>query len=181
MLKILLVFLVFASAKAINAQPFKATPVHEMVSPNGDFKLELRLNAEGTPVYKLDFLGKEAIKESSLGFDLKGDDKSLKDDFELVEVEIFPFGMPLLLMLLLLLLPLVIDPRVWLLVRMCLEFMRGEWERTDCRMSLLPVSCSPKSITYFSLNSLKVSGMHFGCAKKQIRMIRFALRYQRWQ
>ncbi|MDP5076506.1 MAG: glycoside hydrolase family 97 N-terminal domain-containing protein, partial [Nonlabens sp.] len=75
--RFLVVFVFFAFAKAIKAQPSKVTSVQEMESPNGNFKLEMRLNAIGTPVYKLNFLGKEVIKESSLGFDLKGDNKSL--------------------------------------------------------------------------------------------------------
>lgn len=85
--RFLVVFVFFAFAKAIKAQPSKVTSVQEMESPNGNFKLEMRLNAIGTPVYKLNFLGKEVIKESSLGFDLKGDDKSLKDDFVIVDAQ----------------------------------------------------------------------------------------------
>lgn len=85
--RFLVVFVFFAFAKAITAQPYKKIPTHEMVSPNGNFKLEMRLNGVGSPVYKLFFFGKEVIKESSLGFDLKGDNKSLKDDFAIVGVQ----------------------------------------------------------------------------------------------
>ncbi|SCY42851.1 Glycosyl-hydrolase 97 C-terminal, oligomerisation [Nonlabens sp. Hel1_33_55] len=64
----------FAFAKASQAQTLK--------SPNGDFEMQFDLSQEGTPQYQLTFNGKTVIAQSSLGFDLKNDEKSLKNDFE---------------------------------------------------------------------------------------------------
>lgn len=85
--KVALVFWVFAFAKAIplHAQQFHTNAVEELTSPDGNFKLTVRLNQNGTPLYKLDFKNKAVVKESTLGFDLKGDEKSLKNDFVIVD------------------------------------------------------------------------------------------------
>ncbi|MCD7974020.1 MAG: glycoside hydrolase family 97 protein [Candidatus Azobacteroides sp.] len=43
----------------------------ELKSPDGNFLLHFSLNAEGSPVYQLFYKGKEVIKPSKLGFELK--------------------------------------------------------------------------------------------------------------
>jgi hypothetical protein len=42
-----------------------------MKSPNGNFALRFSLQADGTPVYSLKYKGKDVIKPSKLGFELK--------------------------------------------------------------------------------------------------------------
>lgn len=42
-------------------------------SPDGNLTLQFRLSAEGTPVYSLQYKGKEVIKESKLGFSVRPD------------------------------------------------------------------------------------------------------------
>ncbi|WP_407427993.1 glycoside hydrolase family 97 protein [Arcticibacter sp.] len=43
----------------------------DMKSPNGNFALRFSLQADGTPVYSLKYKGKDVIKPSKLGFELK--------------------------------------------------------------------------------------------------------------
>ncbi len=43
----------------------------DVSSPNGDLKLTVNLNENGTPIYELAYKGKPVIKTSKLGFDLK--------------------------------------------------------------------------------------------------------------
>lgn len=52
-------------------------------SPNGSLKLEFSLLKDGVPVYSLSYKGKEVIKRSRLGIELKKERKSLLDDFTL--------------------------------------------------------------------------------------------------
>ncbi len=87
--KVALVFWVFAFAKAIPlyAQQVNTNAVEVLASPDGHFKLTVRLNQNGTPLYQLDFKNKAVVKESSLGFDLKDDEKSLKDDFVIANTQ----------------------------------------------------------------------------------------------
>lgn len=42
-------------------------------SPDGNLKLDFRLNTDGIPVYTLQYKGKEVIKESKMGFTLRPD------------------------------------------------------------------------------------------------------------
>ena len=42
-------------------------------SPDGNLTLQFRLSAEGTPVYSLQYKGKDVIKESKLGFSVRPD------------------------------------------------------------------------------------------------------------
>lgn len=43
----------------------------EVTSPNGDLKVVFNLTSEGTPSYSVSFRGKEVIKPSKMGFELK--------------------------------------------------------------------------------------------------------------
>jgi len=52
----------------------------ELKSPNGNFILNFALNSEGTPTYSLNYKGKEVIKPSKLGLELK-DDSDVHTDF----------------------------------------------------------------------------------------------------
>lgn len=53
----------------------------QLKSPNGNFTMDFSLLQDGTPTYKLTFKGKEVIKTSKLGLELKNDKKSLLNDF----------------------------------------------------------------------------------------------------
>ncbi|OHX66766.1 glycoside hydrolase family 97 protein [Flammeovirga pacifica] len=54
----------------INAQTIK--------SPNGDFSMTFKLNAEGTPTYTLDLNDQSIVKESKLGLQLKDTENLIK-------------------------------------------------------------------------------------------------------
>ena len=56
----------------------------EFQSPNGSFKMIFALEKDGTPTYQLFFKNKEIIKKSKLGLELRKDNTSLVNDFELV-------------------------------------------------------------------------------------------------
>lgn len=77
--RILSVIVFIAFAKALTAQTLK--------SPDEAFQLNFNLDTTGTPMYQLLFNGKTIVKESKLGFDLKNDDKSLKDDFIVIDAK----------------------------------------------------------------------------------------------
>src|SRR5690606_32139824 len=95
-----LVCLCFAMSHITQAQDLK--------SPNGKFALRFSLQSDGTPAYSLQYKGKEVIKPSKLGFELKrqkkdaasgGDmnqkvanaESSLHDDFTLVDTKTSTF------------------------------------------------------------------------------------------
>lgn len=60
---------------------------HELQSPDGNLSLKFRLTEDGTPVYSFAFGNKTVIKESSLGYELVNDDKSLLNDFEMAGIQ----------------------------------------------------------------------------------------------
>lgn len=57
------------------------TGAQQLVSPNGNLKMEFSLNAEGAPQYALYYKGKPVIKPSKLGIELKKDPHSLLKGF----------------------------------------------------------------------------------------------------
>lgn len=59
-------------------------------SPNGDLMLSFDLFENGIPSYSLTYKGKDVIKQSKLGLELKSERKSLLDDFELINSKITP-------------------------------------------------------------------------------------------
>jgi hypothetical protein len=65
-------FLLFTGALLILC---KVVFAQEVVSPNGKLKMLFSLNENGSPTYQLTFNGKEVIKTSTLGLELKNDDK----------------------------------------------------------------------------------------------------------
>lgn len=70
------ILFVFSSLFIVNAQKLK--------SPNGEFELEFALSKSGEPMYALYLKGKEVIKQSKLGFELKNDKVSLLNSFEII-------------------------------------------------------------------------------------------------
>ncbi|MEJ6979066.1 glycoside hydrolase family 97 protein [Pedobacter sp. P351] len=61
-------------------------------SPNGEFKMEFSLQNDGTPVYSLTYKGKDVVKPSKLGFELKNDKKSLLNDFTRIDSKTSSFN-----------------------------------------------------------------------------------------
>ena len=55
----------------------------ELKSPNGDIKMKFSLQENGTPAYQLFYKEKEVIKTSTLGLELKDDETSLMNGFEI--------------------------------------------------------------------------------------------------
>jgi hypothetical protein len=64
-----------------------AVTAQELKSPDGKFTMTYSLQADGTPTYQLQFKGKPVIKTSALGLELKGDTKSLLNDFTVTNTE----------------------------------------------------------------------------------------------
>jgi hypothetical protein len=60
-----------------------AVAAQELRSPDGNFIMQFRLLQDGTPVYSLQFKGKEVVKTSKLGLDLKDDKYSLLNGFSI--------------------------------------------------------------------------------------------------
>lgn len=57
-----------------------------LVSPNGGLSLSFKLSAEGEPVYNLSYRGNPVLKDSRMGFDLKGQPE-LKKGFKIVDTK----------------------------------------------------------------------------------------------
>ncbi|GAB6866523.1 hypothetical protein JCM10556A_32000 [Bacteroides acidifaciens] len=76
---LLLAFLVGTSAKA-----------ESITSPDGQLKLDFSVNAQGEPVYELSYKGKEVIKPSGLGLELKND-PGLMNGFTLADTRTSTF------------------------------------------------------------------------------------------
>ncbi len=80
---IILLFLSVVSL-AVNAQ--------ELQSPNGKQVMTFALLKDGTPTYQLSYNGKEVVKPSKLGFELKNDKQSLLDGFVIEKIETNTFN-----------------------------------------------------------------------------------------
>ena len=72
-----LIFFFCLSCPSIHAQ--------QLLSPNGNFRMDFSLGAAGNPIYRLSYKGKEMIKPSGLGFALKNDSFSLLDGFVIAD------------------------------------------------------------------------------------------------
>lgn len=60
----------------------------QLKSPNGNFTMEFALSNDGTPTYQLNYKGKQVIKTSKLGFELKSKDMDMEfDSQKTVEIE----------------------------------------------------------------------------------------------
>lgn len=57
------------------------------MSPDGNLALNFSLQADGTPTYRLTYKGKEVVKPSKLGLELRNDQKSLLNDFTVTDVQ----------------------------------------------------------------------------------------------
>ncbi len=59
----------------------------QLQSPNGKLVMSFSLQADGTPAYRFVYAGKEVIKTSTLGLELKDDKKSLLNGFTIRKTE----------------------------------------------------------------------------------------------
>lgn len=64
---------------------FCGLQAQELISPNGNFKMKFTLESDGTPTYQLFLKDKEVIKKSKLGLELQKDNKSLLNDFTVLD------------------------------------------------------------------------------------------------
>ena len=62
---------------------FLGLQAQELKSPNGDLEMKFSLQENGTPAYQLFYKGEEVIKTSTLGLELKDDETSLMNGFEI--------------------------------------------------------------------------------------------------
>ncbi|MBC3757920.1 glycoside hydrolase family 97 protein [Hyunsoonleella sp. SJ7] len=63
----------------------------ELASPNGALSIQFSLEEDGKPTYQLSYKNKEVIRPSHLGLELKDDEKSLLNDFEIVDTKTSAF------------------------------------------------------------------------------------------
>ncbi len=70
---------------------FSAVTAQELKSPNGAFTMKFALQAGGIPTYSLVYKGKDVIKTSKLGLELKDDKKSLLNDFTVTDIKTATF------------------------------------------------------------------------------------------
>jgi hypothetical protein len=63
----------------------------ELKSPDGKFVMQFSLQQDGTPVYSLQYKGKEVVKTSKLGLDLKDDKFSLLNGFSIARTTMASF------------------------------------------------------------------------------------------
>jgi hypothetical protein len=70
---------------------FSAAHAQQLKSPNKAFTMDFSLQNDGTPTYALKYKNKEVIKTSKLGLTLKNDEKSLLNDFTVVDTKTSTF------------------------------------------------------------------------------------------
>jgi hypothetical protein len=71
---------------------FSIVHAQELKSPNGNFVMEFSLQKDGTPTYKLTYKGKDVIKTSKLGLELKNDKRSLLNQFVVADKKTISFN-----------------------------------------------------------------------------------------
>lgn len=70
---------------------FNYAAAQELKSPNEKLQMEFSLQNDGTPTYSLNYKGKAVIKTSKLGLELKKDEKSLLNDFTVLNTQTSTF------------------------------------------------------------------------------------------
>ncbi len=63
----------------------------ELKSPNGNVVMQFSLQKDGSPTYQLKYKNKAVIKPSKLGLELKGETKSLLNDFSIADTKFSAF------------------------------------------------------------------------------------------
>lgn len=67
------------------------TNAQQLKSPNGQLTMDFSLKSDGTPTYNLKYKGRDVIKTSKLGLELKADKKSLLNDFTIQDTKLSTF------------------------------------------------------------------------------------------
>ena len=70
---------------------FNLAIAQELKSPNGELIMQFSLKSDGGPAYQLTYKSKAVIETSGLGLELKDDEKSLLNDFEISNTETATF------------------------------------------------------------------------------------------
>lgn len=70
---------------------FSFSNAQELKSPNGKLVLGFSLQADGTPVYTLNYKDKQVVKPSKLGFELEKDATSLLNGFTIADIQTSSF------------------------------------------------------------------------------------------
>lgn len=65
---------------------FLSSKAQELLSPNGNFKLNFSLDASGVPYYSLNYKDKKVVEASKLGFDILWGTDSFNSNFTLVDI-----------------------------------------------------------------------------------------------
>lgn len=71
---------------------FVMSSAQQLTSPNGNFVFRFSLQKDSTPIYTLAYKGKDVIKPSKLGFELKNDRKSLLNGFTIGGIKTSSFN-----------------------------------------------------------------------------------------
>jgi hypothetical protein len=66
---------------------WNSTNAQQLKSPNGSLTMNFSLKSDGTPTYNLKYKGRDVIKTSTLGLELKADKKSLLNDFTIQDTK----------------------------------------------------------------------------------------------
>ncbi|HTG66450.1 MAG TPA: glycoside hydrolase family 97 protein [Flavobacterium sp.] len=66
---------------------WNSTNAQQLKSPNGSLTMDFSLKSDGTPTYNLKYKGRDVIKTSTLGLELKADKKSLLNDFTIQDTK----------------------------------------------------------------------------------------------
>lgn len=77
----------FLQASAVAVAFVSMASAQELKSPNGNFTMAFTLGQDGAPFYQVAYKGKEVIKTSALGLELKDDSKSLLNDFAVIDTK----------------------------------------------------------------------------------------------
>ena len=70
---------------------FNTANAQQLKSPNEKFVMTFSLQNDGTPSYSLNYKGKAVVKPSKLGLELKNDEKSLLNDFAVIDTKTSTF------------------------------------------------------------------------------------------
>ncbi|HEX8333887.1 MAG TPA: glycoside hydrolase family 97 protein [Segetibacter sp.] len=82
----------FALTACLSLLIFCMIDAQQLKSPNGNLVLKFSLQKDSTPTYSLAYKGKEVVKTSKLGLELKNDKKSLLNGFTIADIKTSAFN-----------------------------------------------------------------------------------------
>lgn len=83
---------IFILSLALISSTFNTATAQTLQSPNGELTMQFFLKNDGTPSYQLSYKNNAVIKSSTLGLELKDDEKSLLNDFKIEKSETATFN-----------------------------------------------------------------------------------------